>query len=1310
MATAAASIEPKERECAVCHEDFTDPKILPCAHLICRDCLVTWLKSDNEDQCPLCRCAIVHPIERASKSCEDIADAFPTDLAMAALVESARILSKDHVCCVCVNVVATSICLHCGDLLCQSCTNAHAKLSMSRHHKVESLLSLTPERLSASRPASCSAHTDRAPELFCPTHGVSVCLLCAMSDHQDCRKEKLEKKMDEARAILGDLVTTLSEGEKALERAINQLDQHLLNIDKITRATMADIDAACDRLESSVRTCRRRLKELAKAADADMKAEVHGGKAVLLEKRGKLTSHVRLAKRVQQTTPPSGVGEMTSTLQERVTGLDYSPTLPADVKSMTIRKLTIDSQAMTQIEKELDTLRQMKVTPVSLDFRFHTNHGKNIVLSDDQRSAERVRGDNDGIVLSSDPMMVNTLYEVQIVQKEKRDIQCRISPIGVTNEDPATFTLPEDSRDCLVTWLKADNEDQCPLCRCAIVDPKERASKSCEDIADALPADLAMAALVESARILSKDHVCCVCVNVAATSICLHCGDMLCQSCTNAHAKLSMSRHHKVESLTSLTPERLSASRPASCSAHTDRAPELFCPTHGVSVCLLCATSDHRECPKVVKLETKVKEAHAILGDLVTTLSEGEKALERAINQLDQHLLDVDKTTRATMADIDAACDRLESSVRTCRRRLKELAKDADADMKAEVHGGKAVLLEKRGKLTSHRRLAKRVQQTTPPSSVGEMTSTLQARVTGLDYSPTLPADVKRMTIRKLTIDPQAMTQIVKKLDTLGQMKVTPVSPEFRFHTNHGKNIVLSDDQRSAERVRGDNDGIVLSSDPMMVNTLYEVETRIGLTLWCLPKGCRVGVLVDDAGCLHLYKDGQDLGVAVSNVTHPCYAFFDVRDCLVTWLKSDNEDQCPLCRCAIVDPKERASKSCEDIADALPTDLAMASLVKSARILSKDHVCCVCVNVAATSICLHCGDMFCQSCTIVHGKMSATRHHKVESLTSLTPERLSASRPASCSAHTDRAPELFCPTHGVSVCLLCAMSDHQDCRKEKLETKVDEARAILGDLVTTLSEGEKAMERAINQLDKHLLDIDKTTRATMADIDAACDRLESSVRTCRRRLKELAKAADADMKAEVHGGKAVLLERRGKLTSHRRLAKRVQQTTPPSSVGEMTSTLQARVTGLDYSPTLPADVKRMTIRKLTIDPQAITQIEKKLDTLGQMKVTPVSPEFRFHTNHGKNIVLSDDQRSAERVRGDEGGIVLSSDPMMVNTLYEVQIVQKEKGHFLAFFPIGVTNEDPATLTLPEDSWNWKSAFVIHGRSVLAYGREWLNHA
>ena len=49
----------------------------------------------------------------------------------------------------------------------------------------------------------------------------------------------------------------------------------------------------------------------------------------------------------------------------------------------------------------------------------------------------------------------------------------------------------------------------------------------------------------------------------------------------------------------------------------------------------------------------------------------------------------------------------------------------------------------------------------------------------------------------------------------------------FRFHDNHGENIVLTNNQQTAERRgRGDGDGIVVSCDPMEVNTLYEVRTE----------------------------------------------------------------------------------------------------------------------------------------------------------------------------------------------------------------------------------------------------------------------------------------------------------------------------------------------------------------------------------------------------------------------------------------------------------------------------------------------------
>ena len=50
----------------------------------------------------------------------------------------------------------------------------------------------------------------------------------------------------------------------------------------------------------------------------------------------------------------------------------------------------------------------------------------------------------------------------------------------------------------------------------------------------------------------------------------------------------------------------------------------------------------------------------------------------------------------------------------------------------------------------------------------------------------------------------------------------------FAFHDNHGTSIVLSDNQRTAERTggKGSSDyGIVMSRDPMRVNHLYEVNS-----------------------------------------------------------------------------------------------------------------------------------------------------------------------------------------------------------------------------------------------------------------------------------------------------------------------------------------------------------------------------------------------------------------------------------------------------------------------------------------------------
>ncbi len=365
MATAVACDEASNMECTLCHEHFTLPKLLPCGHLLCRSCLVSWLKSQPEANCPLCQCAIVDPKARKGRNLEDIADGFRTDLAMAALVEADRLLSEQHVCCVCVNVAAVSMCLNCGDMLCSSCANVHKKLSATKHHKMENLASLTVEKLTANRPATCAVHDDEVSKVYCPNHGVSICLLCATTDHRQCPEvTKLEKRMEEASAKLAELVAMLSAGETELERAISQLDQQLQDLDKRTQAAVAEIEATADRLESAVKAWRRRLKELALTKSADAKTAVLDGKTLLLQRRGRLTSHKHVTHRVQGFSAHGSFGDMAAVMMARGHDLDCSARLPTDAKVISTLTLTIDPQAVSRIEQELSQLGQLGLTPV----------------------------------------------------------------------------------------------------------------------------------------------------------------------------------------------------------------------------------------------------------------------------------------------------------------------------------------------------------------------------------------------------------------------------------------------------------------------------------------------------------------------------------------------------------------------------------------------------------------------------------------------------------------------------------------------------------------------------------------------------------------------------------------------------------------------------------------------------------------------------------------------------------------------------------------------------------------------------------
>ena len=169
--------------------------------------------------------------------------------------------------------------------------------------------------------------------------------------------------------MLEELAATMSARETELWRAISQLDQHLQDIDRLTQAAIAEIEATGDRLESAVKAWRLRLKKLALSMCADVKTAVHKGKTLLFQRRGRLTLHKHVTHRVQGFSTHGFFGDMAAMMKTRVHDLDCSATLLTDSKVFSTLTLTIDPQAVSRIEQELSQLGQLHVTSVGGAFQ-----------------------------------------------------------------------------------------------------------------------------------------------------------------------------------------------------------------------------------------------------------------------------------------------------------------------------------------------------------------------------------------------------------------------------------------------------------------------------------------------------------------------------------------------------------------------------------------------------------------------------------------------------------------------------------------------------------------------------------------------------------------------------------------------------------------------------------------------------------------------------------------------------------------------------------------------------------------------------
>ncbi|KAK3097366.1 hypothetical protein FSP39_009030 [Pinctada imbricata] len=122
----------KELECGICYERFRNPKLLPCDHSFCEECLTNHIVSKvprggRSFDCPMCRSEIEKPFH-GIESRRDWAKYFPTDRFLVSLLEAVNNFEELHSHAVCYRHSrdnAVSFCMGCMILMCQGCGKRH---------------------------------------------------------------------------------------------------------------------------------------------------------------------------------------------------------------------------------------------------------------------------------------------------------------------------------------------------------------------------------------------------------------------------------------------------------------------------------------------------------------------------------------------------------------------------------------------------------------------------------------------------------------------------------------------------------------------------------------------------------------------------------------------------------------------------------------------------------------------------------------------------------------------------------------------------------------------------------------------------------------------------------------------------------------------------------------------------------------------------------------------------------------------------------------------------------------------------------
>ena len=234
--------------CAICLDDFKDPKLLQCFHVYCKDCLQRLVVQDQQGQlslsCPTCRQSTVLP---QATGVSGLQSAFHVHHLLEIKDALEKVKEPQNVKCDKCKPPqpATSYCRDCGEFICATCTTVHKQWDAFAKHEVVAMEQFESKvkQLDVLKKVTlyCPLHQGKELEIYCETCKELICHNCIVKKHRDHHYDLVSDTFEKHKAEITTSVDKVEEKLGLTNEALEQLDVRSQDLDNQQAAVEENI-------------------------------------------------------------------------------------------------------------------------------------------------------------------------------------------------------------------------------------------------------------------------------------------------------------------------------------------------------------------------------------------------------------------------------------------------------------------------------------------------------------------------------------------------------------------------------------------------------------------------------------------------------------------------------------------------------------------------------------------------------------------------------------------------------------------------------------------------------------------------------------------------------------------------------------------------------------------------------------------------------------------------------------------------------------------------------------------------------------